>query len=261
MTITRSSLTRDAILDAAEHLFAKQGHDKTSMRQITKAADVNLSAVNYHFGSKDALIEAVFQRRLDALNTERLQILDGLEAQSAGQPLKPSAIVEAYFGPLVRHACSAGAERRAFMPLQSCNVSDPNGAINALFEAERTVVAHRFTRALLKALPAVPEAEIVWRFHFMLGATAYAIMGADSSSQVMNLHGQDINLQDADALLERLMSFLLGGLRAPLAGTQSATSGQKAGQDFSSPDPTAHPASGRHASSPLQGDSMKPGNG
>lgn len=215
MTTSRSSLTRDAILDAAERLFAEYGHDNTSMRQITQTAQVNLSAVNYHFGSKDALVGAVFQRRLDALNDERLRILDELEAKAGGQPLKPSAIVEAYFGPLVRHACSAGAERRAFMPLQSIAMSDPNGAISALFAAERSAVAHRFTRALLASLPGVPETEIVWRFHFMLGATAYAIMGAESSSQAMNLPGDTHNI-DAQALLGRLMAFLLGGLRAPL---------------------------------------------
>ncbi len=215
MATSRSTHTRDAILDAAERLFAEHGHDNTSMRQITQAAQVNLSAVNYHFGSKDALVGAVFQRRLDALNDERLRILDDLEAKAGGQPLKPSAIVEAYFGPLVRHACSAGAERRAFMPLQSSTMSDPNGAISALFAAERSAVAHRFTRALLASLPSVPEAEIVWRFHFMLGATAYAIMGAESSSQAMNLPG-DTNI-DAQALLNRLMAFLLGGLRAPLS--------------------------------------------
>ncbi|MFC4296832.1 MAG: TetR/AcrR family transcriptional regulator [Castellaniella sp.] len=216
MATSRSALTRDAILDAAERLFAEYGHDNTSMRQITQTAQVNLSAVNYHFGSKDALVEAVFQRRLGVLNDERLRILDALEAKADGQPLKPSAIVEAYFGPLVRHACSAGAERRAFMPLQSSTMSDPNGAISALFAAERSAVAHRFTRALLTSLPGVPEAEIVWRFHFMLGATAYAIMGAESSSQAMNLPG-DTNNIDAEALLARLMSFLLGGLRAPLS--------------------------------------------
>jgi len=77
------------------------------------------------------------------------------------------------------------------------------------------VVAHRFTRALLTSLPCVPEAEIVWRFHFMLGATAYAIMGAESSSRAMNLPGEASI--DAQALLNRLMAFLLGGLRAPLS--------------------------------------------
>ena len=216
MASSRSIQTRDAILDAAERLFAERGHDNTSMRQITQAAQVNLSAVNYHFGSKDTLIEAVFQRRLAALNDERLRILDGLESRAGGQPLTPAAIIEAYFGPLVRHACSAGAEQRAFMPLQTGTMSDPNGAISALFAAERSAVAQRFTRALLASLPGVPEAEITWRFHFMLGATAYAIMGAAGASRGIALTGSPDDF-DAQALLARLMAFLLGGLRAPLS--------------------------------------------
>ncbi len=252
MTISRSTLTRDAILDAAERLFAEQGHDKTSMRQITRAAQVNLSAVNYHFGSKDALIEAVFERRLDALNDERLRILDTLESEAKGQALKPSAIVEAYFGPLVRHACSAGAERRAFMPLQTTSLSDPNGAISALFQAERSMVAHRFTRALLASLPGVPEAEIVWRFHFMLGATAYAIMGAESSSQVLNLQGD--SSPAADALLSRLMAFLLGGLRAPLPTQTPSLPDLPDGQSQSQTGRVGGMTAGRASAIPAQGD-------
>ena len=54
--------TRDRILDAAERLFVEHGFEGTSMRMITGAANANLAAVNYHFGSKDALIQAVFRR-------------------------------------------------------------------------------------------------------------------------------------------------------------------------------------------------------
>src|SRR3990172_510607 len=64
--------TRTRILDAAEELFMLHGFGGTSMRLLTSRAGVNLAAVNYHFGSKDALIEAVFRRRLDPMNTERV---------------------------------------------------------------------------------------------------------------------------------------------------------------------------------------------
>ncbi len=63
--------TREVILDTAESLFAQQGHDATSMRQITSAAGVNLASVNYHFGSKESLVQAVLKRRLAVLNRER----------------------------------------------------------------------------------------------------------------------------------------------------------------------------------------------
>lgn len=60
--------TKQRILEAAEDLFARHGFTGTSLRQVTSAAKVNLAAVNYHFGSKDHLIEEVLRRRLDELN-------------------------------------------------------------------------------------------------------------------------------------------------------------------------------------------------
>lgn len=219
MTASRSTQTRDLILDAAEHLFAHQGHDNTSLRQITAAARVNLSAVNYHFGSKDGLVHAVFQRRLAALNRERLALLDRLEDAAHGQPLKPSQIVEAFFGPLVRHAGGASPDQKAFVPLLERSMSDPGGFIRTMFIDEHTGVIDRFKHALLKSLPDVPEEEIVWRFHFMLGATSYAISGTEVLRLAMNWPRPDAgNASDTEALLARLLSFLLGGLRAPLPG-------------------------------------------
>ncbi|MFZ9812370.1 MAG: TetR/AcrR family transcriptional regulator, partial [Burkholderiaceae bacterium] len=67
--------TRDRILRAAEQLFMTHGFQATSMRQITAAAQVNLAAVNYHFGSKEALVQEIFHQRLSWLNQERLLAL------------------------------------------------------------------------------------------------------------------------------------------------------------------------------------------
>jgi AcrR family transcriptional regulator len=103
MTDQKTTLdTRERILDVAERLFMENGYEGTSMRVITGAAEVNLAAVNYHFGSKEALLREVFRRRLAWLNHERLQALDRLEEQAAGAPLKPSQILEAFFGTLLR---------------------------------------------------------------------------------------------------------------------------------------------------------------
>lgn len=222
MTVSRSVHTRHAILDVAEQLFARQGHDNTSMRQITAAAGVNLSAVNYHFGSKDGLVQAVFQRSLTILNQERLTILNDLESQAQGQALKPSQILEAFFGPLVCHA-SASPDQKVFVPLLERSMSDPGGFIRAMLVDQHTGVIKRFKLALLKSLPDVPEEEIVWRFHFMLGATSYAISGTEVLRLAMNWpepeHGD--GAADAQKLLARLLSFLLGGLRAPLPGAST----------------------------------------
>src|SRR5947199_6693744 len=92
--------TRTRILDAAEELFMQHGFEGTSMRLLTAKAGVNLAAVNYHFGSKDALIEAVFHRRLDPMNVARVAELENLEASDAA----PSAetIIRAFITPGLR---------------------------------------------------------------------------------------------------------------------------------------------------------------
>lgn len=213
----RTTPTREAILDTAEALFAQQGHEATSMRQITSAAGVNLASVNYHFGSKESLVQAVLKRRLEVLNRERMRLLDELEAQSGGKPLKPSQIVDAFFGTLLRLAADPAQAGSTFLPLLERTMTDPTDFIRALLAEEYADVLARYRNALFAALPDVPRAEIIWRFQFMLGATSYAIMGTDLLRSVTGLDGDQAEQpNDRELLLPRLMSFLLGGLRSPL---------------------------------------------
>src|SRR3954467_8212959 len=89
--------TKGRILDAAEALFMEQGFEATSLRAITAAADVNLAAVNYHFGSKEELFQAVLTRRLDPMNQERVNLLAALEEASAPAPVPCERILSAMF--------------------------------------------------------------------------------------------------------------------------------------------------------------------
>ncbi|MBT9523250.1 MAG: TetR family transcriptional regulator [Dechloromonas sp.] len=209
--------TRERILDAGERLFMAHGYEGTSMRQITGEAGVNLAAVNYHFGSKESLMQEVFRRRLDWLNEERMRVLDELEAEAAGQAVKPSAIVDAFFGTLLRMAGDENRGGMTFLRLLGRTLTEPSEFIRAFLAHEYQVVMDRYKEALFKALPEVPKAEIVWRFHFMLGATSYAIAGTDALRLVTDWQIEDEDSTDRlDRLVPRLMSFLLGGLRAPL---------------------------------------------
>jgi AcrR family transcriptional regulator len=209
--------TRERILDASERLFMANGYDGTSMRLITGAAGVNLAAVNYHFGSKESLMQEVFRRRLDWLNSERLRVLDEMERKAGGKSLKPSQIVDGFFGTLLRMAEDESHGGITFLRLLGRTLTEPSDFIRTFLADEYREVMERYKAALFKALPDVPKAEIVWRFHFMLGATSYAIAGTDALRLITDWQIEDADATDRlDRLLPRLMSFLLGGLRAPL---------------------------------------------
>jgi len=214
--------TRERILDVAERQFMAHGYEATSMRMITSTADVNLAAVNYHFGSKEGLLREVFRRRLTWLNKERTAALDVLEARANGAPLKPSQVLEAFFGTLLRIGEDDSLGGMTFLRLLGRTLTDPAEFIRAFFAKEYAEVLERYKLALFRALPDVPRAEIVWRLHFMLGAMSYAIAGTDILQVITGLEISDISGKDegskseAKMLSERLMPFLLGGLRAPL---------------------------------------------
>ena len=215
--------TRERILDAAERLFMAHGYEGTSMRQITGDAAVNLAAVNYHFGSKESLMQEVFRRRLDWLNEERLRVLDAMEGAAAGKPLKPSQIVDGFFGTLLRLADDDQRGGIVFLRLLGRTHTEPSEFIRTFLADEYAGVMERYQQALFRALPDVPRAEIVWRFHFMLGATSYAIAGTDALRLVADWKIEEADTVDRnDRLVPRLMSFLLGGLRAPLPQFRAA---------------------------------------
>ena len=216
--VPESSLdTTGRILDAAEHLFMEHGYDGASMRMLTTAAGVNLAAINYHFGSKEGLMQAVFKRRLSWLNAERLKVLDALEQKAAGAPLRPSQILEAFFGTLLTMGERSELGGMVFLRLIGRTLTEPASFIREFFAGEYQQVIERYKSALYRALPDVPQDEIAWRFQFMLGAMSYSIAGTDS----LRILG-GISLSDEDdaiyarRLRERLMPFLLGGLRAPM---------------------------------------------
>jgi len=218
--------TRSRILDAAEVLFVEHGFEATSMRMITGRAGVNLAAVNYHFGTKDALIQEVFRRRLTELNRQRLAVLDRLEAEAVGAPLKPSRIVDGFFGTALALAADTEHGGHTFMRLLGRTYTEPNAFVRQFLAEEYAGVLERYLGALYGALPDVPREEILWRFHFMMGAMSYAIAGTDG----LQLFAGKFDDADPARLMPRLMSFLLGGLRAPLAeyGEQRAARGGRA---------------------------------
>src|SRR6204780_5541598 len=132
--------TKPRILDAAEKLFAMNGFKPTSLRDITAKAQVNLAAVNYHFQSKDSLIDAVIERRIAPVNRRRLEMLD-----AAGPNPTVEQVAEAVIVPVIERDPSP------IMALMGRILSTPDQFITRVFKKLLVVVAERFTDAMGKA--------------------------------------------------------------------------------------------------------------
>jgi AcrR family transcriptional regulator len=204
--------TRTRILDAAEELFMQHGFEGTSMRLLTARAGVNLAAVNYHFGSKDALIEAVFRRKLDPMNTARLAALEKLEAE--GRPVEAERIVRAFVGESLRMMEDAKGGGRNFIRLLGRTYTEPAKPIRALIGQLYAPVTARYRAALERALPDMPREEVVWRMHFMFGTLSYTLAATDAVQLIAGFKPEDRH--DARLLEDRLTAFLCAGLSAPL---------------------------------------------
>jgi AcrR family transcriptional regulator len=206
--------TRTRILDAAEELFMQHGFEGTSMRLLTARAAVNLAAVNYHFGSKDALIEAVFRRRLDPMNAARIAALEKAESDAGARALAPEAIIRAFIGESLRMMEDAKGGGRNFIRLLGRTYTEPAKPIRALIGQLYAPVTARYRAVLERALPNMPRDEVVWRMHFMFGTLAYTLAATDAVQLIAGFKPEDRH--DARLLEDRLTAFLCAGLTAPL---------------------------------------------
>ena len=201
--------TKAAILVAAERLFALRGFQNVSVRDITADAGVNLASINYHYGSKDALLFEIFRRRTAELNRERARMLHEAADRHGGKP-PVRAILTALFAPPLRWS-SPEHERR--IAVQFIIRARSEGT-EAMREVLSTDVSHlrRFADALIAALPDMPPEEIYWRMHFALG-----MLHNNRFAEFDRLHvlSEGITREsDTEALLQRMVDFAEAGFIA-----------------------------------------------
>ena len=207
--------TKQRILDAAEHLFMEHGFEATSLRAITSDANVNLAAVNYHFGSKEELFQAVLTRRLDPMNRQRLELLTQYEFASAPLPVGCEKILAALFLPALALARDRTRGGENFLRLLGRAYADPAPFIRRFLSDQYAVMIARFKGAFARALPWLPKKELSWRLHFIMGALSYTLAATDALKLIAELAPRQSN--DDEALLRRLAPFLLAGLQSPVA--------------------------------------------
>ena len=153
------------LLDAAEMLVSEKGFDTVSVRDVTGAVKANVAAVNYHFGSREGLMDLLMMRLLEPLCEERLKALHQAERQRAGKMATLEEIVSAYAKVLSATAARLGMEEKYFLKLAGRILVLTDGSLAPPLAALRETVRDRFLSALARALPETPPAELAasWR--------------------------------------------------------------------------------------------------
>lgn len=205
--------TMTRILDTAEVLFAERGFAETSLRNITGKARVNLAAVNYHFGSKKSLIQAVFARYLEPFSERFHAAIDELEAEYGDKVIPLEVLLET----MARTVLEVPAEKhslKVFMRLLGLAYSQAQGHLRRYIQEEYGTVFTRFVALVRKATPELPDAERFWRLHFVLGTVIFTFSGLDALRDIAEQdYGEHVSVRD---LVRRMSPVVVAAMKAPL---------------------------------------------
>ena len=218
-----SSNTKEKILNTAEGLFADRGFN-VSVREIVSQAEVNIAAVNYHFGSKKDLVLAVIERRVVELNTRRLTRLKKLQeeyssSKQASRVIPLRKIVQAFISPVFQIANTKDRHGVVFTKMLGRVMSNANPQLKQQVFSMFNEVVKEFLLELQKSLPHLSAEILASRFYFMVGAMAHTLMNQALPEELAKRLPErkpqnDLGGGRKNDLEEELISFICGGLNA-----------------------------------------------
>ena len=196
--------TKEKILDAAEELFADHGFSETSLRMITAKAEVNLASVNYHFGSKKTLIQAVFDRFMQRFTLDLSLEMDRLDG--VGSTLQVIDVLSTLIKPIIQLDKLRPDGAGVFMNLLGRAYAETQGHIRRFAMEHYAGVLRRFTQLLHATSPHLQPAEMFWRLHFMLGSFIFTLAGHEALQEISesDFH-QKVSIEE---IIKRLVPFM-----------------------------------------------------
>lgn len=199
---------RQRLMDASEQLFAEHGWNAVSVRTIVAAAGVNLAALHYHFGSKEKLLSEIFTARAKPIAEERMRLLSEIDLDKA---LSLERILEAFLRPALTIGADARLGGRAFVKLRARLATEPEAVSRKILSSAFDESSGQFLDALARALPDLPQEDLEWRFHFMLGTMFYTMADAGRIQSLTDGRCDPGRVEDA---LQHIIPFLAAGFRS-----------------------------------------------
>ena len=200
--------TRDLLLDAAARLFAERGIDNVSIAEIVRAADQrNVSAVHYHFGSRDEILRSVLARHVPAIADRRRQLLE----QARSRPARDvRSAAEAVVRPVTEFA-QRGWRERAYLQIGS----ELTGAIDRTSPEIRELLMQTAGYAAWELFgercPEVPAD--LWRVRREICIVFIGRAAADRARRLDR--GGEHDVSSDDRFVDNLIDMVIGAMTAP----------------------------------------------
>jgi len=177
--------TREAILLAAEDLFAKKGFGAVALREIARAAEVNVGSLTYHFGDKLGVLDAIYKKHTAPMNARRLELIS--EASRIPDPAERlMAILRAYVLPAFSSSHDQAGGGAQFTRVRAVLSAEGNAEARDIIAGAFDTTSRTFIDAISGCLPGAAREDIVWRSQFLLGALYYALINPERITRLSN---------------------------------------------------------------------------
>lgn len=198
--------TASKIVTAVEKLLLERDIRDISIREIAQVSGVNIAAVNYHFGSKDALTYAVFDRLAANATRSRIDELHALmtTARAAGVTPDIAAIISSFIRPYIN-----GENGQLLARLILRHRVMPSDVTRAIVKRRFDELANLYIEAIMQAFPDLTAAQASWRYSFMMGSV---IMTVTDLGRIGNFAAGAFAADDPKELEAALMDFLTNGM-------------------------------------------------
>lgn len=206
-----SAETREKILDAAESLFTQHGINGVSLREIAAKADIRISHLQYHFKTREDLYFAVFERRILAINEDRLARLDSIERDSGYDSAHLDDVVRALVEPMVMRSGDTKSGGAHYATLLNQVTNEPADYARRISREFFDPIARITIKAFAKALPDLDMKSLPWIYIFAVGAMTASISRTD---RVKLLSDNACDPLDVARTVSLLVPFIAGGMRA-----------------------------------------------
>jgi len=206
---TGAGETRDAILNAAENLFSKHGFYGVTIREVAREAGVDTALVHYYFGAKKALFDAVFTRRAEVWNSERVAAVDRY-AEAAGEAMTLEGLFGAFLRPPFQWSLKGGPGWKHYAALVAQTNANPAFGGETMARYFDPAI-RRLLELVKRLLPEARDEDLYWAWHNLSGALTLTL---GETGRLDRLSGGLCKSGDLDSACDYMVRFAAAGFRA-----------------------------------------------